>query len=177
MAEASPARAKFECGNGRMEEIRLAADAPVGMAGRRGNFATTLVGAGILALSRKGAWESLCELGGAGCLGAFDYEYSRPLFLASTDGLPASCGTTQSVSRFTWDDEALRPTMLNGGASFPDAAVGLYQWGTPRHFDVCKAVLLKDTVGSSDKNARGVVRELRGNLLLKRILVDAEGAI
>ena len=54
-----PACAGFDCGHGRMEEIRFAADAPLGLAGRRIQFATFLVDADIPARLLRGVLESL----------------------------------------------------------------------------------------------------------------------
>ena len=55
---ASTAAAKFEVGNGRTEEIRLAADVPMETASRRGEFANFLADADIPALLRKGILEA-----------------------------------------------------------------------------------------------------------------------
>ena len=51
------ARLKFR--DGRLGEVKHAADIPVGVAGRKGAFAASVLEADIPALPRKGALESL----------------------------------------------------------------------------------------------------------------------
>ena len=58
-AQAYPARARFQSGNGRLGEVRSAADIPVGVAGGRGKVAAFLLETGIPALLRRGALEAL----------------------------------------------------------------------------------------------------------------------
>ena len=58
-AETFPRRAQFKSGDGRLGEVRCAADIPVGTAGKRGTFAALVPEANILALLREGALEAL----------------------------------------------------------------------------------------------------------------------
>ena len=93
-------------------------------------------------------------------------------------GLPA----TENASRFSWDDEVLRPRMPRGCARFPNLADGQYHFLALGHFDVCKAAVRTDAMDSSAENARGVAKKLHVNWghtsahQLKRTLVHAERA-
>ena len=64
----------------------------------------------------------------------------------------ASGGTFQAVSWLSWGPKVSCPKMREGGVYFPDPAAGPYQFSASRQFESFRAALLK------------------------RILVDAEGA-
>ena len=54
-----PAQARFEFGDGRMGDVRFAANITVGIAGAEGNFTAFVLDADIPASLRKGALEAL----------------------------------------------------------------------------------------------------------------------
>ena len=54
-----PLTACFKFGDGRVYEVKHAADIEIGIAGRRGAFAALVLEADIPALPRKGALEAL----------------------------------------------------------------------------------------------------------------------
>ena len=84
-ARPNPAFARFKFANGRMSNVRFAANAPSGFTGRRGAFATFLDGEGIPALLGLGALKPLGggrlkPLGGYGW-GRWVYRFRSSLML------------------------------------------------------------------------------------------------
>ena len=85
------------------------------------------------------------------------------------------------VSRFTRNDDVLKPRALHGGIAVSGFRVGLCRFLTPRTFQVCEAVTLKGARGPIPSDARGIAGNRFSNWAHAsarqhtRILVDAGG--
>ena len=147
-AQTYPARARFKFRNGRVGDVRYAADIPAGIAGGRGEIAASLLGADIAALLREGA---LGSLGGqsdytrnAAALKKMCVDVPLEVRGMGHYGLRAALfggkceksvrGLTYSVSYFQLDISMGRPNVSNGGQRSPCAGDGSYIFEHPRTF-------------------------------------------
>ena len=154
-----------------MDEVRLAADVPVGIAGDRGEFPTFSLEADIPALLFTGALESLGGhldfLRKILCLGKVGIQV--PLKVTRMGRYPLSAaslpgeGSAQFASRFSWDTKVKRPKLPNGGLHVANTADVLYQLGPPTSSTVSKAVALGGALDPGVSDPEKIAMEFDAN--------------
>ena len=143
--------ARFKFGDGRIGEVKHAADIKVGVAGRKGTFAAFVLDADIPALLRKGALEALgAQLDfDKDMLSLLRHGVRVPLGVNAMGHYIVSVvefgrGPEVAASYFVWSFVEERPDLSDGGLHLPLKESGLIRFAPPKKFSACAAVTLGD---------------------------------
>ena len=144
-----PTTARLKFGDGRVGEVRFAADIEVGIAGCRGAFTDFVLDADIPALLCEGALEALG--------GQLDFE--RDILTIREHGVDVPLSANEmghyilsavalgkwpdlAASYFEWSLVEKRPDLSDGGLHLPITEGGPLRFVTPKEFPACTAVTL-----------------------------------
>ena len=181
-----PTGARFEFGDGRQGEARLAADISVGNAGAVGALTAFAFEADSPALLRKGILEATG--GQSACTAVMltlrNHELGHYVFIVVSLGKgPPSLdrGPKLTASYFEWACAKKRPDLADGGLHIPLSQGGLYRREPPRIFPAGKAGTLGGARNGCLSDAKKIIMKLHVDWghasaqQLKRAPVDTDG--
>ena len=169
-----PSAARFKFGDGKIGEVRFAANIVVGIAGCKGTFTAFVTDAEIPALLCKGALEALgaqldfandtmwlgrhgiCVPLGLNAMGHYvmseaEFDTGRPK-RTRDPSFPASY--------FEWSLMDKRPDLSDGGLHLPLKESGLLRFATPKKFVACTAATHREAQDEGAADPKEIIMKL-----------------